>query len=317
MRVAVHPSFPNFDPAAHCADLGIDFTTTADLGEIAELARVSDALIINGPLYSKSLAETIARPGSRLRFIQLLSAGYETVQTFGAPPDVMLSNGSDIWAPAVAEHAVALLLGLLRRFPQLERRRLTRSWDREKQLAELGSLDGARVAILGYGTIGQEIAKRLKPFGAEVIGVARAAKPCPHAARVAPLSELTALLPSLQALINVVPGGPGTVKMVDAAMLSRLRSDAVLVNVGRGTTMDEAALFTHLKEGRIAGAGLDVFETEPLPADSPLWSLDNVLLSPHSAGFGSAGPMRRAHELCRENLINLRDGTKLRSQIVL
>jgi D-2-hydroxyacid dehydrogenase (NADP+) len=317
MRIAVHPSFPEFDPAAHCADLGFDFTTTADLRELSEAARVSDALILNGHLYSKDLAEQITRPGSRLRFIQFLSAGVEKAQFFGVPSGVLLSNGSMIWAPTVAEHAVALLLGLLRGFPQMERRRVTRSWDREPMLSELGSLEGARVGILGYGTIGQEIAKRLQPFGPDVIGIARSFKPCPHATRVAPLSELAELLPSLKALINVVPAGPGTLKMIDAAMLAHLRSDAVLVNVGRGATMDEAALFTHLKEGRIAGAGLDVFENEPLPIDSPLWSLQNVLISPHIAGHGSPATMRRAHELCRENLINLQNGTKLRSQVFI
>lgn len=317
MRVAVHPSFPGFDPAPHCADLGFDFVTTEDFGKLAELAHGADALIVNGPLYSAALAASIARPESRLRFIQFLSAGYEQAQAIGVPSGVLLSNGSFIWAPLVAEHAVALLLGLLRRFPQLERRRQAASWDRTPLLAELASLDGARVGILGYGTIGQEIAKRLKPFGAEVIGIARAAKPCPDAARIAPLAELTELLPTLQALINVVPASPSTLKIVDAALLARLRPDAVLVNVGRGTTMDEAALFAHLQARRIAGAALDVFETEPLPADSPLWSLDNVLLSPHCAGFGGPGPMRRAHALCRENLINLRDGTTLRSQVFL
>jgi len=316
MRVAVHRWIPGFDPIPHCADLGLEFSGSGDPAEFAALAAESDVLIVNGPNYTKLLAEKIAAPGSRLRFIQFISAGYENAEYFGVPEGVVVSNGSLIWAPSVAEHAVALLLSVLRLVPTLERMRAAARWDRIALLPHLGSLEDARVAILGYGTIGQEISKRLQGFGAEVIGIARSAKPCPYADRIAPLSDLPSLLPTLKALINVVPAGPTTLKMVDAAMLAQLRTDAVLVNVGRGATVDEAALYTHLKEGRIAGAGLDVFETEPMPPDHPFWTLDNVVLSPHCAGFGSPGSLRRAHQLCRDNLINFRDGKPLLSPVV-
>ncbi len=316
MRIVVH-AFADFDPVVHCADLGLDIVVTSDLAEIVALAPGAEVLVLIGQSYSEALAEAVARPGSRLRFIQFLSAGYEQAETFGVPPGVLLSNGSTIWAPMVAEHAVTMLLGLLRRLPQLERRRLAHAWARTAQVAEQRSLEGARVGILGYGTIGREIARRMAPFGTEIIGISRSATACPHATHMIAPAQLDALLPELDALINVVPAGPETTKIIGPALLARLRPDAVVINMGRGATTDEAALVAWLKANPRAGAGLDVYETEPLPADSPLWSLDNVMMSPHCAGFGSPLTMRRANELFRDNVIALRDGKPLRNQVFL
>jgi phosphoglycerate dehydrogenase-like enzyme len=192
--------------------------------------------------------------------------------------------------------------------PALERRRTGRVWDRISLMGQLRSADGARVGILGYGAIGREIALRLKPFGTQILGIARRPKPCDVAERVIGWSELAPLLPELDALINAVPAGPSTQRIVDAAMLAALKPTAVLVNIGRGATVDEDALHAALSSGRLAGAGLDVFATEPLPQDHPFWALENVILSPHVAGFGSPQAMRRLHELCRANIINVREG---------
>lgn len=314
MKIAFHPSFPGFDPATACADLGLTFKSSADLGELAQIARESDALVLIGPRYTRDLAETIARPGGRLKLLQFLSAGYENAEFFGIPDGVQVSNGSPIWAPMVAEHAVALMLGLLRRLPELEHSRASATWDRDGLAPRLGSLDGARVGILGYGTIGHEIAKRVRPFGAEPIGVARSAK-ADELAEIVSLDQLDRLLPTLDILVNVVPSSNATRHLIGNDLIARLRPEALIVNVGRGATTDEGALVEALRQNRIAGAGMDVFETEPLPADSPFWSLPNVIISPHTAGYGSAGTLRRAHELCRANLIALRDGSPLLSQV--
>ncbi|MEF9605480.1 D-2-hydroxyacid dehydrogenase, partial [Paracoccus sp. PXZ] len=273
----------------------------------AALARESDALILLGPRYTPELAKKLAEPGHRLRLLQFLSAGYENAESFGVPQGTAVSNGSSIWAPAVAEHAVALMLGLLRRLPELERNRTSSTWDREGLAPRLGSLDGARVGILGYGTIGREIAQRVRPFGAEPIGIARTAK-ADEFAPVAGLAELQTLIPTLDVLINGLPSTATTRHLVGEDVLGRLKPRAILVNVGRGSTTDEAALYEALADGRIAGAGLDVSDVEPLALESPLWSLANVIISPHCAGYGSVGIIRRAHELCRANLTALRDG---------
>ncbi|WP_441232349.1 D-2-hydroxyacid dehydrogenase [Tardiphaga sp. 215_C5_N2_1] len=254
---------------------------------------------------------------SRLRLVQFLSAGYESAEFLGVPKGAAVCNASEIWSPVVAEHAVALMLGLIRRLPQLERRRIARLWDRGSLNASLSSLDGATIGILGYGAIGREIAQRLRPFGAGVIGFSRSAKPCAVASRVAPMSGLDRELPDLDMLVNVMPSSAATRHFINPDILSRLKLSAFFVNVGRGATVDETALIDYLRSNRIAGAALDVFETEPLPSDSPLWDLDNVILSPHAAGYGSTGIIHRAHELCRHNLAALRDGGAFRNEVRL
>jgi phosphoglycerate dehydrogenase-like enzyme len=318
MRIAVCPTFAGVDIPGFCADLdGVTFLTDRDPAAMADLAASADMMVVNSPGYTELLANRICRPDSRLRFIQFVSAGFETAEFYGAPVDVLLSNGSIVWAPVVAEHAVALLLGLWRDLPALERRRTGHVWDRASLMGKLRSADGARVGILGYGTIGREIALRLKPFGTHVIGIARQPKPCDAAERVIGLGEIAALLPELDALINAIPAGPRTLRIVDAGMLAALKPTAVLINIGRGSTVDEDALHAALANGRLAGAGLDVFATEPLPKDHPFWALENVILSPHVAGFGSPQAMQRLHELCRANIINFRDGRPLLNPVSL
>jgi phosphoglycerate dehydrogenase-like enzyme len=315
MKVAYHASFPGFEPAAKCEVEGASFHTANDLTELARLAHGSEALLILATDYSQDFANAIREPGGRLRFIQFLSAGYESAGAHGVPPGVALSNASEVWAPVVAEHAVALVLALVRRVPDLERRRQARRWDRPAFNASLSSLDGSRVALLGYGSIGREIAKRIRPFGAHVVGISRSARDCPLLDEAVALSELRELLPTVDILINVLPASPSTAGFVDGDFLTLMKPGSYFVNVGRGATVDEAALADALRRNLIAGAALDVFEREPLDASSPLWSMENAILSPHAAGYGSPGIVHRAHELCQSNLRALRDGTKLRNLV--
>ncbi len=318
MHVAIAPTFPGVDIAGFCADLdGVAFLSDPDPTAFADLAAGADMLIVNAPGYTKLLAERICREDGKLRCIQFVSAGYETAEFHGVPPGVAMSNGSTVWAPSVAEHAVALLLALWRDVPGLERRRLEKRWDRMPLTKTLRSADGAQVGILGYGTIGREIALRIKPFGAVVTGIARQPKACDVADRVIGMADLPALLPELDAYVIAIPAGPRTLRIVDAAMLAALKPGAVLVNIGRGSTIDEDALVAALASGRLAGAGLDVFAAEPLPEASPFWGLDNVILSPHVAGFGGTAGMGRLHRLCRENILNFRDGRALVNAVAI
>jgi phosphoglycerate dehydrogenase-like enzyme len=318
MRVAVSPTFPGVDVPTFCAGIAdVTFLTDPDPAAVAEMAPQADMLIVNSPMYSKHLAERICAPGSKVRVIQFVSAGYETAEYHGVPADVRISNGSTVWAPVVAEHAVATLLALWRQFPLMERRRAAHLWERATLTKSLRSADGARVGILGYGLIGTHIAARLKPFGAVVTGIARQPKPCAVAERVIGFADLPALLPQLDALMVAIPAGPRTLRIVDGAMLAALKPSAVLVNIGRGSTIDEVALHDALASGRLAGAGLDVFAAEPMPAEHPFWSLENVILSPHVAGFGSPAALQRLHELCRDNILNVRDGKPMLNPVSL
>lgn len=317
MKIAYHPSFPEFLPERHCAFEGASFRSASAPGELADLARESDALLMLATDYTAELARSLQRPECRLRLIQFLSAGYESAQDSGVPRGVAVCNANEVWAPMVAEHTVAMVLGLMRRFADLERMRQARQWDRDTVNARLRSLDGARAAILGYGTIGREIARRMRPFGAEIIGVSRSARRCEIADETVTLSGFDDLLPDLDILVNVLPSTPDTRCFINGQRLARMKRSAYFVNVGRGATVDEVALVDCLQAGGIAGAGLDVFQEEPLPDASPLWSLANVILSPHAAGYGSHGIASRAHALCRDNLMALQQGRALRNEVTL
>jgi len=169
-----------------------------------------------------------------------------------------------------------------------------------------GDLAGRRVLILGHGSIGHATAERLEPFGCEVVGVARHARAGVHA-----IGELPALLGGAGALVNLLPLTRDTRRLVDAAVLAALPDGALVVNVGRGATVDQAALTAELASGRLR-AVLDVTDPEPLPEDDPLWSLPNVLITSHSAG-ATEGGRRAAWALVGDQLRRLVAGAPLRN----
>jgi phosphoglycerate dehydrogenase-like enzyme len=212
----------------------------------------------------------------RLRVVQVGSAGVDWVEPF-VPAGVALHNGVGVHDIPVAEWAVAALLGIQRRFPEFRDLQRAERWDREA-LAPIEDLYGKRVVILGYGSIGRALAERLRPFGADVVGVARRARP-----GVETVDALPELLPTAHAVVVLLPLSPETDRLVDAAFLARLRPGALLVNAGRGRVVDTAALIEAAAAGRIRAA-LDVTDPEPLPAGHPLWSTPNVFITPHMGG---------------------------------
>jgi phosphoglycerate dehydrogenase-like enzyme len=265
----------------------------------------ADALVMNNPaIYTAEFADQLCRRGHALRWLQLLSAGYDGPSLHGIPAGVILTNAGEAWSPTVAEHALALLLALMRRLPDCERAQQARQWEAAGIRPRLGSIEGRTVAILGYGSIGREITARLRPFGARIIGVTRsgalaAIEPRPD--RMAPVSQLHDILREADVLIVTVPLSDATRHIIDAEALSCLPAHAVVVNVSRGGTVDPVALAAALRDGRLAGAALDVTEPEPLPADDPLWHAPNLIVTPHVAGFGSAMLAARIRELVAAN----------------
>jgi D-2-hydroxyacid dehydrogenase (NADP+) len=232
------------------------------------------------------------------------------------PEGAVLTNASSAWAPTVAEHGVSLLLALNRQVHALERDRAARRWDRTALLPGLRSLEGARIGILGYGAIGREMAARLCGFGVSIVGFARTPGPQPGADEMHPPQDLLALAPTLDVLMSAIPLSPQTHHIVDDRVLAALPRHAVLVNVGRGPTLDEAALARRLADGSLAGAALDVFETEPLPDTSPLWALPNIIISPHLAAFGSKAAWQRLGALCRGNIERWQAGEAMLNRVI-
>jgi phosphoglycerate dehydrogenase-like enzyme len=253
----------------------------------------------------------------RLRWVQTLAAGPDAVLAAGFPDDVVITAGSGLHSRTVTEHALALTLALVRRLPAAARAQAEHRWADDlggvQPLHPEGAvttLIDARVLIWGFGAIGQTLAPLLHQLGARVRGVARSAGERSGFAVVAE-QDLHSEFRQTDVLVMILPSTAATDGALDADRLAALPAHAYVVNVGRGSTVDEPALVAALREGRLAGAALDVTGTEPLPADSPLWDAPNLVLTPHAAGGRPVG----AEELVTDNLAALLAGRDLRNVV--
>jgi phosphoglycerate dehydrogenase-like enzyme len=226
------------------------------------------------------------------------------------PRGIPVCAAPGVKGPTVAEHAMLLLLASFRRFREIEQARQTRAWIRDQMHETSRTLEGAALVIVGFGAIGQEIARKAKAFDMRVITVTRAGRPGPTVDQAVTRNQLRDVLPQADAVVLCLPVEPDTIEMFGDAEFASMKPDALFVNVGRGELVDEAALIRALAAGRIGGAALDVTTVEPLPADSPLWTFDNVLISPHSGGCGQDGS-ERFNAIFAENLRRYRTGEPL------
>jgi phosphoglycerate dehydrogenase-like enzyme len=229
--------------------------------------------------------------------------------------DVILTNGRDVHGPVVAEHVIALIFALAKNIPAAVRFQQQRIWGQEIAWGpghRPRELAGATLGLVGLGSIGRAVADHASALGMQVI-VARqhpdGAKP-ESVHEVLPSSRLDELLARSEYVVLAAPVTQATQKMIGAPQLAEMKPDAYLINVGRGALIDEAALSDALREHKIAGAALDVFEKEPLPPDSPLWDLDNLLITPHTAGM-TEKLWERQYALFSENLRRYLSGQPL------
>src|SRR5579884_960139 len=230
----------------------------------------------------------------RLRWVSFWSAGLDTkLRPDILARDLLITNASGVHGPNIAEHVLAFMLMFTRRMPHYQRAQIEGQWQRapspDFHTEMAAELTGQTLGIVGLGHIGEDLARRAKAFDMRVIATKR-----DLAARHANVAPLDALLPPerLPQLLAesdhgciALPYTPQTRHLFDAAMLAHMKPTAYLYNIARGKIVDEAALIAALQAGRLAGAGLDVFETEPLPTDSPLWKMENVIVTPHVAGI--------------------------------
>ena len=221
---------------------------------------------------------------------------------------VVLSNSRGMNAVAVAEHALMLMLAALRRVPEAVRAQSERRWI-ANELSGLPSLRGRTLLVVGLGAIGREVARMASGLGMRVLGTRReTGDPVPDGvAEAHGPSALPVLLPAADLVVLAAPLTAESRGMIGASELARMKPSAWLVNVARGRLVDERALIEALDRGVIAGAALDVFEHEPLPEASPLWSMPNVIVTPHVAGFRN-DYWDAATELFAANLRSYRSG---------
>jgi phosphoglycerate dehydrogenase-like enzyme len=244
-----------------------------------------------------------------LRVVQLLSAGADN-WIGRVRPDVQLYDAAGVHDAAVAEWVLGAVIGSLRQFPAFARAQQRREWA-SAAFTPTAELTGSRVLIVGAGSIGQAVERRLAPFDVTVTRVARTARPEQDVHGVA---ELPALLPRAEVVVLLVPLTEQTRGLVDGPFLAALPDGALLVNAARGPVVDTTALLTEAASGRI-GAALDVTDPEPLPAGHPLWGLPNVFITPHVGG-AVVGLLPRAYRLVRQQLARFAAGEPLVNRVV-
>lgn len=248
-----------------------------------------------------------------LQLVQSLSAGVDGILAAGFEADVVIAAGAGLHSLTVSEHALALLLSLLRRLPESREAQQRHEWSSElgglqplHPEGRITTLIGARVLIWGFGQIGQNLAPTLKALGAEVRGAARSAG-TRAGFEVISDEQVQDALPEVDVLIDILPATEQTAGVVGREVLAALPDHAVLINVGRGATVDQVALREALEAGTLGGAGLDVTDPEPLPAGDPLWDAPRLLITPHAAGGRPVG----ADERITANLRALVEGGEL------
>ncbi len=248
-----------------------------------------------------------------LRLIQSPGAGVDWVARVPGlvESDVVVANTRGAHAPSIAEHVFSLLLALTRDIPQMVDWKRQGHWGRVEAYQTLREIKDSTMGIIGYGAIGRAIARRADAFEMRVLAVDVNAGPGDGLVEaVWPNDRLPDLLAQSDVVVVAVPYTPETHSLIDAAAFEQMRADASLIVISRGGIVEEEALDTALREGRIAGAGIDVTSVEPLPADSPLWTAPNLIITPHVAG--ASGPKeRRCVEILRENILRLAGGDEL------
>jgi len=236
-----------------------------------------------------SLRAEQLKDGKNLKWIHSTAAGvaqlmYPELQDSG----ILVTNPSGIFSVPMAEHTMGLLLALARNFPDAVRQQdLARwsqqeLWDRPQHLTEL---NGRVLLIVGYGSIGREVAKRANAFDMRVRGVTRSGKgDGTHVEKIFARASLHEALPEADYVLIAAPETAETKRLIGAAEIAKMKHGASLINVARGSLLDEAALIRALESGALGGAALDVANTEPLPAESPLWKAPNLMITPHTSG---------------------------------
>ena len=263
------------------------------------------------------LAEVVTGlPG--LRWVHATSAGAgEQVRRSGLPAEalerVAITTSSGVHAVPLAEFAIFGLLAMAKDLPRLIEDQRARAWPEVRQ--PFRELSGQTLFLVGVGEIGREVARLGKALGMRTVGFRRTEGPPPEwVDEVHGPQRLAELAGRADAMVVSLPLTDQTAGLIDRATIGRLPTDCIFVNIGRGGVVDEPALVDALRDRRIAGAVLDVFATEPLPADSPLWTLPNVLVTPHAAAL-SARENERITELFVDNLRRYLDGRPLRNVV--
>ena len=305
-------------PMRHPADFTGDpsFSRTAEQQHrYEELLDVAEALYGIPDVDGTALRRTVEE-NPDLRWVHTMAAGGgATVKAADLTPEqlskIVFTSSAGVHAGTLAEFALFGVLAGAKDLPRLSAQQAAREWSGRWMM---GQVSEQTVLVLGLGGIGRRVVELLAPFGGTIIGTSRRNISMPGVDEVVHPDDLVAVAGRVDAVITTLPGTDATTGLVGRDFFGALKSGATVVNVGRGTVIDEAALIDALSDGRVRFAALDVFAIEPLPADSPLWSMPNVLISPHTAALSVHEDFRIAELFC-DNATRLLDGQPLRNVI--
>ncbi|WP_135819947.1 D-2-hydroxyacid dehydrogenase [Halostella litorea] len=294
--------FPPDRLAAELSDVGVEVTVGEDPGDLAEC----DAVV------------TFAHRGDYLEtadWVHSIQAGYDRfpLAEFEAR-DVALTNSTGVHYDSVGETVASYVLAFARRLHDAVAAQQRRAWDRP-EWHEPFTVAGESICVVGLGALGRGIADRAAGLGMDVTGVKRTPEDVPGVGEVYPSDEYRDAIADARFVALAVPLTDETEGMIGEAELDAMRDDAYLLNVARGDVVDQDALVAALEADRIAGAALDVFEEEPLPENSPLWGMDEVIVTPHTAG-ATRDYAGNVAELVRENAGRIADGEELHNRVV-
>lgn len=309
MNILVLPPFNETQRTViESAAAGASFTYASSAEVMDEAIAAADVIVGNLPPARLALARN-------LRLLQLNSAGHDAYAAPGTiPAGAALANAVGAYGQAVSEHVFAMVLMLMKHLDGYRDDQRARRWtDR----GPVTTMAGAQVLVLGAGDIGQHFAQLAHAHGAHVQGVRRHLGAVPGGFEsIHAMDELPKLLPKADVIAAFLPSSPATRDLVDAEFLARCKPTAYFANGGRGDLVVQADLIEALEQGNIAGAALDVTTPEPLPADDPLWSAPNLLITPHVAGqFHLYTVLDNVARIAAENLRRLQAGEPLVNEV--
>ncbi|MDA1191049.1 MAG: D-2-hydroxyacid dehydrogenase [Candidatus Poribacteria bacterium] len=303
MKILIHPAIDAATLATfRAASDALEFVNAKSREDAA--VEIADADGMYGHLDAELLAKA-----SRLKWVQTPMAGLERYMF----PDLIahnltLTNMRGVYSDHIADHVMGYVLTFARGLHVYQRRQLERTWKTGYPVIHLAD---CMMGIMGFGGIGRALAARAAAHEMRVVATDISPRDKPdHVAELWGSDRMNDLLEQSDFVVSAVPHTPDTTALIGAAQLRRMKPSAYLINISRGVVVDLSALTDALQQGVIAGAGLDVFETEPLPPDHPLWGMENVLITPHTAGAAPHTSERRV-AVVTENLRRFASGEPL------
>lgn len=313
-----------YDPHARRNDIAeamrafpdIAFARPISLDTLAQELDGAEILLTSNRAYEAEAAQVIRTHGKALRWIQFTTSGLDKAIGFGLPSGVVVTNAAGLRAFSVAEHALFLMLALMRQSRMADAGQRAEQWVRDPITPQMDNLAGKHLLIIGTGAIGQEIARKAKAFDMQVTGLSRSTTPLPNFDSLRPRSDLIEAVAQADIVLMAANYDAETHEMMSRAAIAAMKPSAHFVNIARGALVDEAALVEALREKRIAGAGLDVTLIEPLPTQHELYTLPNVVLTPHVAGAGSQGTGAGMGKILSDNLRLWLKGERLQKIVI-